>query len=281
MESTRTDSGFTYVGLIILVAVLGMVGAATLKVNVLLERAEAERDLLDIGAAFTRALQSYASATPRGQPPQPPTLQELLRDPRFPNPRRHLRKVFVDPITGKPEWGIMYAAGQSGVIGVYSLSPARPFKVANFDPQFQNFENRDHLSDWKFTLSGQAALAPQAALMPANESARIEAEKLAVGLALKAGQSQPNPMNGAGTAREAAPSLFAPAPVDRATGVQTRQTPPASPTPTPSTSASRSAATVTAATSTATASDDASADPKADEGIEPADATPAEKNPAP
>jgi type II secretory pathway pseudopilin PulG len=174
-----TASGFTYVGLIILVAMIGLVGAASLKVNALLERAEAERQLLDVGAAFADALQSYASATPRGQPQQPPSLQELLRDPRFPNPRRHLRKVFVDPITGKAEWGIMYAAQNAGVIGVYSLSQAKPFKVANFDARFQNFERCDHLSDWKFTLNGQGALPPQAAGGPTGEAARIEAEKLA------------------------------------------------------------------------------------------------------
>jgi type II secretory pathway pseudopilin PulG len=174
-----TASGFTYVGLIILVAMIGLVGAASLKVNALLERAEAERQLLDIGAAFADALQSYAGATPRGQPQQPPSLQELLRDPRFPNPRRHLRKVFVDPITGKAEWGIMYAAQNAGVIGVYSLSKAKPFKVANFDARFQNFEGRDHLSDWKFTLNGQGALSPEAAAASAGEAARIEAEKLA------------------------------------------------------------------------------------------------------
>ena len=151
--------GFTYVGLIVLVAILGLVGAATVKVESLLRRAEAEQELLETGAEFTRALRSYAAATPRGQPTQPPSLKELLRDPRFPEPRRHLRKVYIDPITGKAEWGILYLADRTGVIGVYSLSDSAPLKVANFDYRFQNFENRERISEWAFTMSGQAARA--------------------------------------------------------------------------------------------------------------------------
>ncbi|MDQ1815213.1 type II secretion system protein [Massilia sp. CCM 9210] len=153
--------GFTYLGLIILVTVIGLVGAASLKVGSLMQRAAAEEELLDIGAAFSDALRSYAAATPQGQPQQPPSLQELLKDPRFPNPRRHLRKIFVDPITGKAEWGIMYISDKQGVLGVYSLSDAPPLKIGNFDARFLNMENKSKLSDWKFTLSSQTLLLPQ------------------------------------------------------------------------------------------------------------------------
>lgn len=165
----RHEAGFTYVGLIVLVTIIGLVGAATLKADALLRRAAAEEELLEIGAAFSAALTSYAEATPRGQPPQPPSLEELLRDPRFPGVRRHLRKIFVDPITGKAEWGIVWlskgsgidGAGGSGVVAVYSLSQARPLKQANFDARFQNLENREHLADWKFAASGQGVAQGQ------------------------------------------------------------------------------------------------------------------------
>ena len=151
----RNEAGFTYVGLVFFVAILGLVGAATLKVDTLLRRAAAEQDLLEIGAEFSEALRSYAAATPRGYPTAPPTLQELLKDPRFPGTRRHLRKIFVDPITGKDEWGIVYQGDKIGVLAVYSLSQAQPLKVANFDARFLNFENKEHLSEWKFTATGQ------------------------------------------------------------------------------------------------------------------------------
>ncbi|WP_305821815.1 type II secretion system protein [Massilia brevitalea] len=151
----RHAAGFTYVGMVFFVAILGLVGAATLKVDSLLRRAAAEQDLLEIGAEFSEALRSYAAATPRGSPTAPPTLQELLKDPRFPGTRRHLRKIFVDPVTGKDEWGIVYQGDKTGVLAVYSLSQAQPLKLANFDARFLNFENKEHLSEWKFTATGQ------------------------------------------------------------------------------------------------------------------------------
>jgi type II secretory pathway pseudopilin PulG len=154
----RRQQGFTYLSLVILLAIMGLVGAAALKVESLLARAAAEQELLEIGAAFSAALDSYAAATPQGKPTQPPTLQDLLKDNRFPTIRRHLRKIFVDPISGKAEWGITYVGDKVGVIGVYSLSQAQPLKLANFDERFQNFENKTHYADWKFTANGQGAL---------------------------------------------------------------------------------------------------------------------------
>jgi type II secretory pathway pseudopilin PulG len=152
-RAARCQGGFTYLGLIILVTVIGLVGAATLKVDSLLQRAAAEEELLAVGAAFSAALESYAAATPQGQPLQPPSLQELLRDPRTPGLRRHLRKIFVDPISGGTEWGIVWLGDRVGVVGVYSLSQARPLKVGNFEQRFTGFENKEHLSDWKFVAT--------------------------------------------------------------------------------------------------------------------------------
>lgn len=177
MSARAQQAGFTYLVLILLVAIIGMVGAASLKIGALLQRAAAEEELLDIGAAFSAALQSYAAATPQGQPQQPPSLQDLLKDPRFPGVRRHLRRLFVDPMTGKDEWGVMYAGDKDRVIGVYSLSDAKPFKVANFGAQGLDFEHKEHIFEWKFTMAGQIARPlPAAPLMPAQPAAPVEAQ---------------------------------------------------------------------------------------------------------
>lgn len=163
------QGGFTYLGLIILVTVIGLVGAATIKVDALLQRAAAEEELLEAGAAFGAALASYAAATPQGQPPYPPSLQELLKDPRTPGLRRHLRKIFVDPLTGGTEWGLVYVADNLGVTAVHSLSQARPLKVGNFDARFAGLENKEHVSDWRFT----AGLAPVAPPLLARSTAPV------------------------------------------------------------------------------------------------------------
>lgn len=156
----RRQAGFTYLGLIIFVAIIGLVGAATLKIGSLLQRAAAEEELLEIGAAFSAALDSYAAATPRGASPYPPSLKELLKDPRSPAVRRHLRKVYVDPLTGKAEWGIVYlGGGETGVLAIHSLSTARPLKVANFDSRFKGLDNKEKISEWRFS-AGERSLAP-------------------------------------------------------------------------------------------------------------------------
>lgn len=156
----RRGAGFTYLSLIILVAIIALASAATLKLGVMLQRSAAERELLNIGAQFSDALQSYAQATPPGQPTQPPSLKELLHDQRFPGMRRHLRKIFVDPMTGKAEWGIQYASGATGVLAVYSLSDARAIKIANFPARFQAFAGKQRLSDWRFVRTGDAIAPP-------------------------------------------------------------------------------------------------------------------------
>jgi len=162
----RRSGGFTYLSLIILVAIIGLVSASALKLGSVLQRSRAEQELLDIGAAFSDALQSYASATPAGFPPQPPSLKELLRDPRFPTVRRHLRKVFVDPMTGKAEWGITYLGDKVGVLAVYSLSDAKPVKIGNFPQRFQGLAGKQKISEWRFAASGGTLPVPGQAQQP-------------------------------------------------------------------------------------------------------------------
>jgi len=156
----RRQGGFTYLSLIILVAIIGLVSASALKLGSVLQRSRAEQELLDIGAAFSDALQSYANATPAGFPPQPPSLKELLRDPRFPTVRRHLRKVFVDPMTGQAEWGITYLGDKVGVLAVYSLSDAKPVKIGNFPQRFQGLAGKQKISEWRFAATGGTLPAP-------------------------------------------------------------------------------------------------------------------------
>lgn len=163
----RRQGGFTYVGVIVLVAIIGLVGAATLRVGILMQRAAAEEELLEIGATFSDALRSYAAATPKGQPTHPQSLGDLLKDPRFPGVRRHLRKLYIDPITGGAEWGLITAGEKGGILGFYSLSDSAPLKISNFDIRFPGFDNRKKISDWKFTATGQNVVATGSTAAPA------------------------------------------------------------------------------------------------------------------
>jgi type II secretory pathway pseudopilin PulG len=177
MRMRRFDTGFTYLGLIIMVAIIGIAAAATLQVGSVLQRHAAEQELLEIGSEFQVALQSYANATPAGKPQSPANLQELLKDPRYPNPRRHLRKIYADPITGKEEWGTIPTLDGRGIIGVFSLAEGTPIKIGNFSPPFQSFEGKTTYRDWvflfrtqTFLLPGQPKPAPAPSLFPALQN---------------------------------------------------------------------------------------------------------------
>lgn len=189
----RRAGGFTYLSLIIVVAIIGMVAATGLKLGGVIQRSLLEEELLHIGAEFSDALQSYADATPAGQPRQPPSLKELLRDPRFPGVRRHLRKIYIDPMTGSAEWGIVYLADKVGVVGVYSLSEAQPVKIGNFPSRFQGFSGKSHLSEWKFTLTGKVAKAG-ADNVPASEPIAVPVVEPPVepALAPRPGKAEPS-----------------------------------------------------------------------------------------
>jgi type II secretory pathway pseudopilin PulG len=144
------EHGFTYLGALILIAVVSVAATATLKLGVAMQRREAEEQLLTIGGEFRDAFVSYANATPLGQPRTPASLDDLLKDPRFPTVRRHLRKIYLDPISGKQEWGTIPAQPGPGIMGVYSLADGTPIKVANFEPRFQDFEGMTSYRDWIF-----------------------------------------------------------------------------------------------------------------------------------
>lgn len=166
-SAARSGAGFAYIGLIILLAILALVGAASVKLGSLLQRRSAELALLEIGAQFSDALQSYAAATPPGQPRQPPALADLLNDPRFPVPRHHLRQIYPDPITGSTDWGIVFQANGAGVIALYSQSTLQPLKQANFAARFQNLTAQSSYQSWQFSLAqGRSGSMAAATALP-------------------------------------------------------------------------------------------------------------------
>lgn len=142
-------NGFTLIGLLILIALIGLMSTASLRIGALLQRRDAEQELLHVGSQFRIAFQSYYLMTPMGQRPYPNTLEELIKDPRFPQPVRHLRKLYADPITGKTDWLLLHSP-MGGIIGISSRSDAQPIKVTHFSDTDKSFEGKNKYSDWGF-----------------------------------------------------------------------------------------------------------------------------------
>jgi type II secretory pathway pseudopilin PulG len=141
--------GFTYFGLLVLVAIMGIVLAAAGEIWHTAQKQEKERELLFVGNQFRLALNQFYRHTPGQASRYPLRLEELLADPRYPGIQRYLRKIYVDPMTGRTEWGLL--TGPSGeILAVHSLSEDAPLKKGNFRPEDKNFEGKTKYSEWVF-----------------------------------------------------------------------------------------------------------------------------------
>lgn len=134
---------------LLVVAVVGVVGTAALRLGSQVTRQEAEEALLHQGRQFQQALSSYIDSSPGAAVLGPRSMDELLRDQRFAGVRRHLRQVPADPLTGRVDWGVQRSPdGQ--ITGIYSLAPGKPIKRAGFDPDFARLADAISYQEWIF-----------------------------------------------------------------------------------------------------------------------------------
>ncbi|MBI5314677.1 MAG: type II secretion system protein [Nitrospirae bacterium] len=160
-RSIRSQEGFTYIGVLLAVALIGVQLALAGVVWSFAQTRQKERELLFVGGQFRTAISQYY-LNPKGpQKEYPRRLEDLLKDPRYPGTVRHLRKIYADPITGKKRWGLVRLPN-GGIIGVYSLSDEAPIKTGNFQPADKSFTNKPRYADWKFVhaFGAQGVPAP-------------------------------------------------------------------------------------------------------------------------
>ena len=161
--------GFTYLGVLFAVAILGAVLGSTAVIWHTQVQRDKEQELLYIGHAFRNAIASYYEKTPGTNKQYPKKLEDLVDDKRQARLLRHLRKVYVDPMTGKKEWGLV--TGQdAGIIGVYSLSKRAPIKSGKFDEEDREFVSASTYADWKFQHKPQLSAPTPAAQAPAGQA---------------------------------------------------------------------------------------------------------------
>lgn len=152
MRSHFKAAGFTYIALLIAIAVMGVFLALAGEVWHVAMQREKEQELLFVGHQFRRAIDQYARHAQVGSTRFPMALEDLLKDPRTPNTQRYLRKIYNDPMTGNSNWGLI--KGQSGeIFGVYSLSEEEPLKKHNFSFADVTFEDKMKYAEWVFMSS--------------------------------------------------------------------------------------------------------------------------------
>lgn len=152
--SVAGEGGFTYLGLLLVIAIAGIGLSATGMTWHNKIRSEKEKELLFVGGQFRKAINSYYESAPSGVNVYPATLEDMLLDRRYPVIKRHLRKIYQDPVTGSPEWGLVKQQGR--IVGIYSLSTSEPIKLAGFSGDDQAFKGATSYRKWIF---GQEATA--------------------------------------------------------------------------------------------------------------------------
>lgn len=150
--SRRRPRGFTYVGLLVLVVLLGVLLAAAGELASTAARREREAQLLWVGHEYRAAIGRYWNhrrAYPR-------TLEDLLgAGPDAPVQARYLRRLYRDPMTDAVDW-VLVPAPNGGIMGIASSSKRAPLKTGGFDAADAAFEDASTYGDWQFTFAAGA-----------------------------------------------------------------------------------------------------------------------------
>ncbi len=144
----RSDRGFTYVGLLALIVLVGLLLAAAGEVASTAAQRERETQFLWVGHEYRAAIGRYWNRNRA----YPRTLQELLgAAPDAPVQVRHLRALYPDPMTNAVDW-VLVPAPNGGIMGVSSSSRRAPLKTGHFDDADSDFADATAYGDWQFTF---------------------------------------------------------------------------------------------------------------------------------
>ncbi len=145
-RARRGDGGFTYVGLLVLLALIGILLATAGELAATVSQRERETQLLWVGHEYRAAIGRYwiqRRAYPR-------SLEDLLgAAPDAPVQVRFLRRLYPDPMTNAVDWTLV-PAPNGGIMGVASRSKRAPLKTGHFDEADRGFADAGTYGDWQF-----------------------------------------------------------------------------------------------------------------------------------
>lgn len=145
-----SESGFTSIALLVAMFVialgLSVAGPTWHEQN----RRTQERELMRIGVLYAHALADFRESAPGSLKTYPKSLDELVRDTRFLGVRRHLRRLYPDPLDPARPWGVVRDI-DGYIVGVYSQSSERPLATGAIDLGDIVLPPARRYSDWQFS----------------------------------------------------------------------------------------------------------------------------------
>lgn len=148
------ESGFTVTALLVVmfVVALGLSVAGPRWRDQ--SRRTNERDLMRVGVLYARALADFRDSSPGSLKTFPRSLDELTLDTRFLGVRRHMRRLYPDPLDPARPWGVVKDI-DGYIVGVYSQSTDEPIAAGVVDLGYIVLEPARRYSDWKFSPPNQ------------------------------------------------------------------------------------------------------------------------------
>ncbi|MBJ8553300.1 hypothetical protein [Acinetobacter bereziniae] len=93
------QSGYSYLYFMVLTIFLSFFLSNSILIYSTFVKGERDRELIRISDSYCNALKSYFANSPNGIYQYPEKIDFLLRDPRYKNITRYLRRLEVDPIS--------------------------------------------------------------------------------------------------------------------------------------------------------------------------------------
>ena len=120
----RRPGGFTYLGVLLAIALLGVSLSITAEVWTTTAHRQKLVEVEFVGQQYVLAIASYYDSSWGGPKVLPKDISDLLEDRRGPVIRRHLRRIYLNPFTGSQAWRPINAS-QGGIEGVEIAIPSR------------------------------------------------------------------------------------------------------------------------------------------------------------
>ena len=155
---TRHDRGFTYIALLAAIVIIGITLSSATKYWSHIMLREKEKELIFRGNQYQNAISKYYSAVP-GKKEYPSSVEDLLKDNRTAVGKRHLRKKYLDPMTGE-DFVVIRDQKTRRIMGFKSKSDDEPLKKANFSEENKEFEGKSKYSEWEFRYTPQTTQPP-------------------------------------------------------------------------------------------------------------------------
>jgi len=152
-SSRHSQAGLTYFWVLLLVFILTLGVGKWLDIHSSQARRIKEDELLRVGQLYREAIRQYYLSSPNGVYQYPARLEDLLHDPRHIVVRRYLRRLYPDPVSGRP-FAIL-ASSTGGIAGVRSTSASVPLRThCPLEAVVPHPPARSY-GDWQFLYQGE------------------------------------------------------------------------------------------------------------------------------